>query len=1394
MKKLNLVSGPLHRLGLSSCLPLMMFSWIGAGQLCADTVTLTHLRCENLNDPLGIDVAKPRLSWIIESNRSNEKQTAYQVVVEGQWDSGRVASDQSINVEYGGKDLAPTTRYSWKVRVWDAEGKTSEWSKPALFSTGLKEWSAKWIGDDKFAGDGPLDGAQWIWFPEADPAQSAPPGIRYFRRTITLPAERKVTKATCVITADNTFELSVNGQKVGQGENWHQPATLDITSLLHAETDNKIAVTATNTGDGPSPAGLIAKLHIEFSQGDPLDIVTDGQWEASTDPNESWATAQALGAGGITPGGIAPPLTRLPITDQGVVLRHGDGPGQCDELGARDVWVWEDHGTYYMHYDGAGPKGWLACLATSTDLTHWTKKGPVLDLGAPGSEDSASASYGTTYWDGTTWHMFYLGTPHASPAPDRVPSPPYLTMKARSDSPSGPWMKEPNVVPFRPGDMNAANYGASSIVVASPGMIVKSGDEYLMFFSWGGYAAKTGRGRFGNIDIARTHDLEGKWTIDPEPMLPGDETCENASLYFEPTNKTWFLFTNHIGGDYTVAVWVYWTQDINKWDPANKAVVLDGSNCTWSKKCIGLPSVLKVGNRLAVFYDAPGGDSTSHMNRDVGLAWLQLPLESPTRRRDEGENSSWMPAKVLGAFGIAPWGTAQAGDDQRRLPARYLRKEFAIAKKVTRATAYVCGLGFFDLFLNGAKISDDVMDPALSDYTKADYYVTFDVTNQVKQGANAIGVILGNGRFYAPRPSVPAPTQTFGYPKLLLQLEVEYDDGTKTTLVSDENWRLTTNGPIRANNEYDGEEYDARMEMPGWNTAGFDDKKWEQAQVVSAPGGTLKAQMIEPMRVTQVIHPVGITSPRPGTYIVDMGQNFYGTVRLKASAPAGTRVSMTSAYSLKPDGTLKTADNRSARATDVYIFKGVGTEVWNPRFKGQGYRRVQVTGFPGALTVDNFEGFVIHTDAEPAGEFQCSNDLINRIHTAIWWGMRMYMRSAPLDPDRDERQAWTGDPAKDAESEAYNYNVAPFYAKWMDDVERSQRGDGTIPDVAMYWVMGSGVEWPSVFTIIPDWFIDFYGDRRVAAAHYDAMKKWVLAMMQKNGLPDGTLKAASYGDWCDTYTIGGKVSDKGQTPRDLVSTAYQYNNCRIVERLAELMGKTDDEGTFTAMADKLKTAFNQKFLNPATHTYQGETQCGYVLALKFGLVPDDQRDAVIAHLVDDILVKHNGHLSVGLIGMQWLMQTLTDIGRSDVAWTIATQTTRPSWGYMLSKGATTIWERWDYDTRGPGMNSEALLMQAGNLDAWFYQTLAGIRPAAPGFKKILIAPSIVGDLTWVKAHFDSPYGRIVSNWKIGGNQLTMDVTIPANTTATVVVPGKNGGSHEVGSGLYHFTSQWSNSQ
>lgn len=321
------------------------------------------------------------------------------------------------------------------------------------------------------------------------------------------------------------------------------------------------------------------------------------------------------------PDGRSTASMRMNARDAGVVLRHGDGPNQCDIYGARDVWVWEDGGLYYMHYDAAGPTGWLCALAESTNLTSWTKRGAVLQLGPPGSEDSASASYGVTYKDGSRWHMFYLGTPHVTPPPDRIPSFPYLTMKATSSSPTGPWTKQPDVIPFRP------KPGTCYSDTASPGFIVKTGDEYMQFFS----ASTRENGRIKRtVAIARTKNLDGTWQIDPEPIVPLDEQIENTSLYFEPTNNTWFMFTNHIGFDgqyeYTDAVWVYWSRDLNKWNPRDKAIVLDGTSCIWSRRCIGLPSVVKVGERLAVLYDAPGADSISHMGRDVGLAWLDLPL------------------------------------------------------------------------------------------------------------------------------------------------------------------------------------------------------------------------------------------------------------------------------------------------------------------------------------------------------------------------------------------------------------------------------------------------------------------------------------------------------------------------------------------------------------------------------------------------------------------------------------------------------------------------------------------------------------------------------------------------------------------------------------------------
>lgn len=338
-------------------------------------------------------------------------------------------------------------------------------------------------------------------------------------------------------------------------------------------------------------------------------------------------------ASGAQPYSDSRPMTflRMDAKDTGIVLKYGDGPDSCDILGARDIWVFESGGKYYMHYDDAGSKGWLCCLAESTDLINWTKKGPVLNFGEADEDDSKSASYGVTYKDGNEWHMFYLGTPNTSRPPNRIPSFPYLTMKAKGNGPAGPWIKQKDIIPFR------IKPGTYYSITASPGQVLKHNGEYLQFFS----STTTKEGNpfvQRSLGIARTKDLNGPWNVDPEPMLPVEEQIENTSVYYEKEIQTWFLFTNHIGiengVEYTDAVWVYWTKDLNKWNPENKAVVLDGKNCKWSEKCIGLPSAIRVKNRLAIFYDAPGGKSTSHMRRNVGLAWLDLPLGIPHQQKN----------------------------------------------------------------------------------------------------------------------------------------------------------------------------------------------------------------------------------------------------------------------------------------------------------------------------------------------------------------------------------------------------------------------------------------------------------------------------------------------------------------------------------------------------------------------------------------------------------------------------------------------------------------------------------------------------------------------------------------------------------------------------------------
>lgn len=754
-----------------------------------------------------------------------------------------------------------------------------------------------------------------------------------------------------------------------------------------------------------------------------------------------------------------------------------------------------------------------------------------------------------------------------------------------------------------------------------------------------------------------------------------------------------------------------------------------------------------------------------------------------------GKASKWSePARwTMGYMSPEDWKAKWIGWDEslepsdkesRRLPARMLRDEFELHGKPKKALVAICGLGLMELHVNGQRISKDVLIPALSEYEKRDYYMMFDVTKDLREGANAIGVILGNGRFYAPRGDVPTFTRSFGYPKMILQMHVEYADGTTQDILSNGSWRVTTDGPIIANNEYDGEDYDARKEMPGWDKPGFDDSKWNTVQLVSAPGGVLRAQPIDPIRVVDHIKPVSMKELHPGVYIYDMGQNMVGWCKLKVNGPEGTDVTLRHSETLKPDGDLYLANLRSAKQEDHFILKGGGEETFEPRFTYHGFRYVRLTGYPGRPNINTIEGCVVRDDFGTAGRFQCSNPLVNRIWHNIYWGTQGNYRSIPTDcPQRDERQGWLGDRSAESRGESYLFDVSAFYAKWMRDIEDAQKENGSVSDVCpAYWPFyNDNVTWPSSFVIIPDMLWDQYGDTRLVKTIYPGMRKWIEHM--KGYMQGDLINKDNYGDWCvppeNLHEIHSQDPMR-QTNGELLASAYFYHDLNLMTRYAKLLGKNEDAAEYEALAAKMRTAFNAKFLKPDVPQYDNGSMTSSVLPVFFGLAPEDLRAALVDRVAHQIMVVNRGHTGTGLIGGQFLMRTLSNYGHADVAWTLATQSTYPSWGYMVKEGATTIWELWNGNTADPAMNSGNHVMLIGDLTEWLYEYLGGIRPdlTDPAFQRIILKPMLVPGLNYVKASHDSLYGDITSDWGIKDGLFTWKVSIPANTTATVYIPAK----------------------
>lgn len=722
------------------------------------------------------------------------------------------------------------------------------------------------------------------------------------------------------------------------------------------------------------------------------------------------------------------------------------------------------------------------------------------------------------------------------------------------------------------------------------------------------------------------------------------------------------------------------------------------------------------------------------------------------------------------------------GDDasiaEGTVPApRYFRKDFTIPGPVKSAFLHVTSLGVYEVRLNGNRVGDQLLAPEWTNYRKRVQYQTYEVTELLSSGPNAIGAILGNGWSCGLWQFWPPQLQTYSdQPYLLLQLEIETEDGQRHMIASDGSWKGTASGPIRYSGIYEGETYDALKEFPGWDATFFDDRRWRAVRTHAPTIGRLVWQRSEPIRVTREIIPVAISEPSPGVYVFDLGQNMVGWCRLNVRHDAGATIVMKHNEMLNPDGTVY-MDNLHAghlgkgdRQVIRYTCKGAGEEVYEPHFTYMGFRYVEVTGLKAAPSLELLTGQVFHTAFEDTGTFLCSNPLINRLIDNIQWSQRGNMMGIPTDcPQRDERCGYTGDAQFFMPTAIYNMDMAAFLNKWLVDLcQDSQHESGYFCDHAPYYGRGgSNVGWQDAGIIVPYIAYRTYGDTRMLLEHYEAMKRF-LRYLDETSNSDHTRgpDCVGNGDWLH---LGGGAS------AEVIGTAYYYYSYHLMSEIAEAIGETSDSLSFSHKAERIKAAFAEHFLSPEGKV-ANSSQTGYALCFTMGLVPDALKQKLAEQFSAEIAT-FEGRLATGFIGTPRLLPALHAAGLDDLAYGLLLREAYPSWLYPVSLGATTIWERWDGWTpeRGfqdAGMNSFNHYA-FGSVGEYLFGAVGGITALAPGYRTIRIQPVIQPGLAWARATYESISGLIAASWSLDGNRLRLDVSIPANTTALVYLPARN---------------------
>jgi alpha-L-rhamnosidase len=747
---------------------------------------------------------------------------------------------------------------------------------------------------------------------------------------------------------------------------------------------------------------------------------------------------------------------------------------------------------------------------------------------------------------------------------------------------------------------------------------------------------------------------------------------------------------------------------------------------------------------------------------------------------EQGRSGAWSePAHwSMGLLGPGDWQGEWIGSDigQDDPHAVYLRRVIRLSKRPARATAYISGLGYCELYLNGKRVGDHVLDPGFTDYDQRVLYVTYDVTGQLLRGPNAVGVVLGNGWYH------PVTPDLFGFekapwrqpPKLLINIDIDYADGTRETIASDTSWKWST-GPLVFNCIRAGETYDAGLEMPHWNEPSFHDSHWKPAVAVAAPKGILRAQMEPPIRITETPKPVKLSEPKPGVYLFDLGVNLTGWARFEGTGEPGQKVTLEYNELLKPDGTLDMRNSHSHTygryQTDELILNRQGKGTFEPRFAYHGFRYVQVTGLKSKPPLSSLEARGVHTDWESAGEFACSNSKINNLQKAVRRTLSNSAHSMPGEEPTREKMGWTQDGLNTMETAVYNYRAAPVYTNYLFDMIDAQEANGHVPPIVPTDGWGrskpdgtppnfSDPWWGGTLPYVAWKLYDYYGDRRALQEAYEPMKRWVdyLSRNSKDYLVGWGL-----GDWLEIGALGRPK----RTPIIQTSTTGYYFCAIAVVRAAELLGKADDARRYRQLAEQIKTSFNQHFFDPQTGLYAPESQTSQVLPLYLDMVPEGKRDLVLERLIEN-LHQHKDHMTTGFVGVMPMLHGLPDWGYEDLGYAVAMQEDVPGFLQMIADGWSTMGESLDNIA---GSRHHPF---GSCIGSFLFREIAGVRtdPSGPGFEKIIIHP-VLGNLAWARAKYDSIRGPIVSEWKREANRFALRVKIPANTTATVYLPAKS---------------------